>query len=302
MKKLMILGGVVSVVLAGVARSPTPQERAELLRSVARVPSAAKVPFRLGIARWTLHAVGLEKSLEILKQIECPCLSLLEGTLPLDASVEAIAAYKAKVAAFGVEVDTMGPDDFTTEEEARRIFEFAKRFGFRTISLLPLEHKMIDGQDQRVESAAAMDVLEKLVKEYDIRVAIHNHGPDMPYLYPTADAIWKHIEKRDARIGFCLDVGHEARGGGDPVASIRKYGSRIYDVHIKNIKVHPVCNIALPGPRGELDIPRILQALVDVGYAGVCHIEYEKDYATPLPGLAESMGYYRGVMDMLKVD
>ena len=265
-------------------------------------PPVAKVPFRLGVARWTLHEVGLERGLEILRQIDCPCLSLMEGTLPLDASAEAIAAHKAKAATFGVEVDTMGPDDFTTEEEARRIFEFAKRFGFRTISLLPLVHKTINGRDERVESVEAMDVLEKLVKEYDIRVAIHNHGPDMPYLYPTADAIWKHIAKRDSRIGFCLDVGHEARGGGDPVASIRKYGSRIYDVHIKNIKIHPVRNIAMPGPRGELDIPRIFQALADIGYSGTCHIEYEKDYATPLPGLAESMGYYRGVIDMLDVE
>jgi hypothetical protein len=105
------------------------------------------------------------------------------------------------------------------------------------------------------------------------------------------------ISTRDRRIGVCLDVGHERRAGCDPVAFIRKHADRIFDVHIKNIKVDPVRNIAMEGPRGELDIPAIFQALADVGYSGVCHIEYEKDFKDNAMGLAESFGYYRGVAD-----
>ena len=305
MKKLIVAGCVVAVVLASEGRQPTEWERFDYMKDVTRVPHAAKVPFRLGVARWTYHTVakeynGLAKVLESMRKVDCHYLGLISKTLSYDASDAEIAQYKAFLASYGVETVTLGPDEVSADEaEARRIFEFAKRFGMKTVSLLPCEKKTIDGKEVDVESEAALDVVEKLVKEYDIRVAIHNHGPDMPNLYPTAEAIWKRIEKRDARIGFCFDIGHQYRAGHDPVAAIRKYGKRIYDVHLKNIKSHPVCNLATPGPRGELEIPQILQALADVGYDGVCHIEYERDFDDPTLGLAESMGYYRGVMDTL---
>ena len=144
-----------------------------------------------------------------------------------------------------------------------------------------------------------LDVLDALVKEFDIRAAIHHHGPDTPTLYPTAESVLKRVAGRDRRIGVCLDVGHERRAGFDPVAFIRAHGDRIYDVHLKNIMIDPVKNLAKEGPRGELDIPGILKALAEVGYDGVCHVEYEKDFADNLSEVAESVGYYRGVMDTL---
>lgn len=306
MKKLLFATAL-ALVFTSEGRQPTEWERYDYMKSVTRVPSAAKVPFKLGVARWTYHTVakeynGLAKVLESMQKVDCHYLGLISKTLSLDASDAEIAQYKAFLAKYGVETVTLGPDDVTTDEaEVRKIFAFAKRFGMKTVALVPYEKKVIDGQEVEVESDAALDVVEKLVKEYDIRVAIHNHGPDMPYLYPTAEAIWKRIEKRDSRIGLCFDMGHQYRAGNDPVAAIRKYGQRIYDVHLKNIKSHPVCNLATPGPRGELEIPQIMQALADVGYAGVCHIEYERDFDDPTLGLAESMGYYRGIMDMLKV-
>ena len=96
---------------------------------------------------------------------------------------------------------------------------------------------------------------------YDIKAAVHNHGPDNAYLYPTAEASLKRIAGRDKRIGVCLDVGHNMRAGADPVEFIRKHGDRIYEVHIKNIKIDPVKNFAKEGPRGELDIPGIFKAM-----------------------------------------
>ena len=151
----------------------------------------------------------------------------------------------------------------------------------------------------RYESEEMLDVLDALVKEFDIRAAIHNHGPDTPTLYPTAEAAMKRIAGRDRRIGVCLDIGHERRAGLDPVAFIRAHGDRIYDVHLKNIKIDPVQNFAKEGPRGELDIPGIMKALAETGYDGVCHVEYEKDFKDNVSEVAESIGYYRGVMDTI---
>jgi hypothetical protein len=145
-----------------------------------------------------------------------------------------------------------------------------------------------------------LDIIEKLVKEYDLKYAIHNHGPDAPGLYPTGEAIMERIANRDARIGVCLDIGHERRAGLDPAAFIRANSARIYDVHLKNIKIDPVKNLATEGPRGELDIQAVFQALADAGYTGACHIEYEKDFEDNAMGLAESFGYYRGVADCIR--
>ena len=215
-----------------------------------------------------------------------------------------IREFKEKCAAAGVMSVAAGPLYFNEEEPARKFFEFAKAFGLKTVVVVPYDKNPdwkegAPRNERRLESERMLDVLEKLVREFDIRAAIHNHGPENAYLYPTGEAVLNHIEKRDRRIGLCLDVGHERRAGLDPVVFIRKHGDRIYDVHLKNIEIDPVLNLAKEGPRGELDIPGILNALAEVGYNGVCHIEYEKDFGDNLSEMAESVGYYRGVMDTL---
>ena len=263
---------------------------------------ASKLPYKLGIARYTMWNTSFERVLDIVEALDCGYLSLIEGTIARDASDEEIAAYKKRLASRGIIVDTLGPVYYEDEATIEAAFSFAKRYGMTMISVVPSEKRVIDGKERQVESDAMLDVLEKLVKKYDIKAAIHNHGPETPYLFPTAESIINRIKDRDARIGFCFDIGHQARfGGGDPVRFIRENASRIYDIHLKNIKVDPVHNFAKEGPRGELDIPGVMKALADVGYDGVCHIEYEKDHGDNLVQLAESVGYYRGVMDTIKV-
>ena len=261
---------------------------------------ASRMPYKLGIARYTMWNTPFETALDIVERIDCHYMSLLEGSIEYHATDAEIAGYKAKFAVRGIEVDTLGPCYFFDEKSIDEVFAFAKRYGMKMISVVPAEKGVVDGKEQNVESEAMIDVLERMVRKYDIKAAIHNHGPESPYMFPTGESVWKRIEKRDRRIGFCFDVGHQARfGGGDPAKFIRNHGDRIYDVHLKNIKIDPVQNLAKEGPRGELDIPAILKALRDVGFDGVLHIEYEKDHGDNLAPLAESFGYYRGVMDAL---
>jgi sugar phosphate isomerase/epimerase len=272
------------------------------------------MPFKLGVARYTLHKKNFDQALEMLQDMDCHYMGLKEGSIKYDASDAEIAAYKAKCAKYGVEVVSAGPLYFRTEEELKACMEFAKRYGMKYISVVPYEWnpkianvtdnkeraKIIPGREWRLESDKMMDLLEKYVKKYDIKAAVHNHGPDNAYLYPTAEASLKRIAGRDKRIGVCLDVGHNMRAGADPIDFIRKHGDRIYEVHIKNIKVDPVKNIAKEGPRGELNIPGIFKALADIGFDGYCLIEFEKDFDVNEVPLAESIGYYRGVMDSVK--
>ncbi len=268
---------------------------------------AAEVPFKIGVAGYTFHQKSLDETLAIMKTIDCHYLCHKDFFVKYDASDADIAAYKAKLEASQVKTVATGPLYICyqdgCEETLRKQFEFAKKMDCRIIVGVPYE--VLPGKKDawgpnRVESDKMLDVIEKLVKEYDMVYAIHNHGPDIPFLFPTAEAAMKRIAHRDKRLGVCLDIGHERRAGLDPVAFIRAHAERIYDVHLKNIKIDPVKNLAMQGPRGELDIQGIFQALADAGYTGVCHIEYERDFADNAMGLAESFGYYRGVADCIR--
>ena len=274
----------------------------------------SKLPYKLGIARYTMHKLTFDKALEMLQDMDVHYLGLMEGSIKYDASDEEIAAYKAKVAKFGVEVVSAGPLYYSTEAELKACCEFAKRYGMKYISVVPFElnpkiagipdpearKKICPPREWRIESDKMMDLLEKYCREYDLRAAVHNHGPDNAYLYPTAESALARIGNRDRRLGVCLDVGHERRAGLDPVEFIRKNGDRVVEVHLKNIKIDPVKNFAKEGPRGELDIPGILKALKDIGFGGYCLVEYEKDFEENAVPLAESVGYYRGVMDCIE--
>ncbi len=269
--------------------------------------ATAEVPFQIGIAGYTFYKKSLDESLAIMQKIDCHYLCHKDFFLKYDASDAEIAAYKAKLDAAGVKTVATGPlyVRFTGNCEAtvRQQFEFAKKLGIRILVGVPYE--VLPGKEDgwgpnRIESDKMLDVIEKLVKEYDMVYAIHNHGPDIPSLFPTAELAMKRIANRDKRIGVCLDIGHERRAGLDPVKFIRENPDRIYDVHLKNIKIDSVKNLAMQGPRGELDIQGVFQALADVGYTGVCHIEYERDFDDNAMGLAESFGYYRGIADCIR--
>lgn len=262
----------------------------------------SKMPFKLGIAGFTYHKMSVDETLAAMKRMDVHYLCIKDFHLDYKLGAQApIADFKKKCADAGVECLAAGPLYMDNADVARKFFEFAKAYGLKTLVVVPFETKDINGKKTRVESESMLDVLDKLVKEFDIRVAIHNHGPDIPYLYPTAESAMKRIASRDKRIGVCLDVGHERRAGLDPVEFIRKHCDRIYDIHLKNIKIDPVKNFAKEGPRGELNIPAILKALAENGYAGVCHVEYEKDFQDNLSEVAESIGYFRGCLDTIKI-
>ena len=268
---------------------------------------ASAAPYRLGVAGYTFCRSKLAPALEILDSADCRRLAIKDFHLKYDATDAEIAAFKRQLAAKGVTAEVAGPHYFRTEAEARLLFEFARRYGLKTVVGIPYEipaGRKASWQD-RVESERMLDVAERLVKEYDIRFAIHNHGPDAPKLFPTAASIMKRLEGRDARLGICLDVCHERRSGADPVQSILRWGDRIYDVHVNNIRlkdVKPVKGkipyLAVPGGRGDMDLGAIFRALAEVEYAGVVHIEDGRDHrGTEAKELRETIAYCRGCID-----
>jgi sugar phosphate isomerase/epimerase len=143
----------------------------------------------------------------------------------------------------------------------------------------------------------ALPLLEKLVREYELTAAIHNHGPE-DKVWPGAKSVWDAVQSLDPRIGLCLDVGHSWRAGEDPAEIVRTCSRRIYDVHLKDSEAEPgKDDVPVEMGRGKIDLHRILHALSAAGYDRHVWLEYEKDPNDPLVGLAESVGYVRGLLE-----
>ena len=259
-----------------------------------------KVPFKLGVAGYTYNKFSIDETLAFLERLDVHYLCIKNFHLPFDSTPAQIAEFKKKCADHGVTGYGVGPIYMASDEEAKKAFDYAAAIGVKTVVAVPTEQKEIevDGKKKKVRfhSRARCEYLAGLCKEYDMRIAIHNHGPDIPYCFPTGESAFNMVKDLDARMGLCLDIGHDFRAGQNPADSIRKYGSRIYDMHIKNVKFDAKKNIAVPMPRGDMDMWEIVKALVEVNYTGCCSLEYERDFKDNLAGVAESIGYFKGLI------
>ena len=236
--------------------------------------------FSIGIAGYTFMHFTVEKTIEMMKRIGVKNLSLKDFHMPMNSTQEQINAVLEKFKAAGINIYTVGVIYMKTHESVDQAFEYAKMAGVKMI---------IGAPDYEL-----LPYVEKKIKTYDFKMAIHNHGPDNP-LYPNARDIWDHIKDLDARIGICIDIGHTTRDGQDPSADIMKYKSRIYDIHIKDVDKAAKEGKTIEMGRGIIDIPKVVATLRKIKYSGSCSLEFEKDMKDPLPGIAESIGYFKGV-------
>lgn len=259
----------------------------------AAAAAAAPDTFRLGVAGYSFNKFKLEQALTMLKQVDVHYLCIKDFHLPLKSTDEEIAAFHAKCRTFNVTGYGVGPIYMGSEDEVNNAFAYAKRVGVKTLVGVPF--KMVE--KKRVSSPELLKLVNAKVQEYDIKYAIHNHGPDMPELFPSAESAMELIKDLDPRVGLCLDIGHEFRDAKDPVAALTQFANRVHDIHIKNVTSPDKKGHAIEMPRGAINMPDFVRALRKVGYAGVCGLEYEKDMDAPLTGIAESIGYFRGLMD-----
>ncbi|HLZ85697.1 MAG TPA: sugar phosphate isomerase/epimerase [Puia sp.] len=241
-------------------------------------PSA--MPLKMGIAGYTFLHVPPEQGIAMMKRVGVEALSIKDFYLPLDSNEEVIQGVVGKFAAAGIRIYAAGVIYMKTQAEVDRAFDYAKKLGTDLIIGVP--------------NPELLGYTELKVKAYNIRVAIHNHGPE-DKLYPSPVDVYDHIKGLDQRIGLCLDIGHAARAGADIVKVVADYGPRILDMHIKDLSVIARESRPIELGRGVLDIVGLVKALIRMRYAGYCSIEHEMDMNDPLPGIAESAGYFRGV-------
>lgn len=259
----------------------------------AEVSGKAKDTFFLAIAGYTFNKFKLDQTLEMLKKVDVSYLCIKDFHLPIKSTDEEIAAFHEKCKSFGITGYGVGPIYMGTEEEVNTAFAYAKRVGVKTLVGVPFN--LIE--KKRVASPELLKLIHAKVQEYDIKYAIHNHGPDMPELFPNAESAIELIKDLDKRVGLCLDIGHQFRDGKDPVKAVLSFADRIHDVHIKNVTAPNKGGKGVEMPRGLIDMPAVVRALRQVKYSGACSLEYEKDMNDPILGIAESIGYFRGVMD-----
>lgn len=243
----------------------------------ARKPSALK----LGIAGYTFLHFDIPESIAMMKRVDIHNVSLKDFHLPLDSSPEKIKSVLQQFSKSDIKVYTLGVIYMKTKEVVDQAFTYAKRAGVTMIVAVP--------------TYDLLDYTEQKVKESGIRVAIHNHGPE-DKLYPAPEDVYNRIKNRDPRMGLCLDIGHAKRAGTDLPKAIKEYHKRIFDMHIKDVTGVGKDGKAIEVGRGIIDFPAVIKSLERVHYSGCCSFEFEKDMKDPLPGLAESIGFFKGVM------
>ena len=250
--------------------------------------SGHKDPYRglkVGVASYSLRKFSLDEAIAMTAKLGVRYITLKEVHLPLSSSKAERKQARRKLDAAGLVLMGGGviylKDD---ETEIRNAFEYAQDTGMPTIVASP--------------EPAALSRLDKMVEEYPIRVAIHNHGPG-DKKYPAPQDVFNQVMNHNPRIGLCIDIGHTVRIGADPVDAIRKYSSRLYDLHFKDVTAAAPSGEGIELGKGVIDIVAVLKALLDVRYSYHVALEYEINETDPLLGMAECFAYSRGVLAAL---
>ncbi|NOR67575.1 MAG: TIM barrel protein [Woeseiaceae bacterium] len=245
----------------------------------------AKPLFQLGLASYTLKEFNLDETLAMTKRVGLKYICFKSFHLALDSTPAQIEATVTKVNEAGLTLYGGGVIGMKKEDQVHQAFDYAKTAGMKVIIGAP--------------APEMLTLIEKKVKQYDIKVAIHNHGPGDKF-FPTPAIALEHIKNLDKRIGMCHDIGHTKRYGSDPIAETELCADRLHDVHIKDVSAANKDGKGVEIGRGVIDIPRFIRTLIRMKYAGIVSLEYEKGAKDPLAGLAESVGYVKGVIAALR--
>ena len=237
---------------------------------------------KLGLASYSLRELSLEETIKTCQRLRIKSLALKSMHMPLDSRPKQIQEIAQKVREGGIDLYGAGVIYMKSENAVNQAFSYARSAGLRVIIGVP--------------NPELLPLVEQRVKETDIKLAIHNHGPG-DEVYPSPDSVFEKIQDLDRRIGLCIDIGHTFRIGEDPVEKAKKYVDRLHDVHLKDVDKVGAEGRSVELGSGMMDIPAFLTALKKIGYTGVVGLEYEKDGKDPIPGLAESVGYARGIID-----
>jgi sugar phosphate isomerase/epimerase len=254
--------------------------------NLSRSPHDASI--KLGVASYSLRNFSRAQAIEMTKSLGVPYINLKSVHLPYELSPAEIAAARGEVESAGLKIVGGGMITFETDTDdgVRKYFDYARAAG------MPL----IVGTCK----PAMLPRIEKFVKQYDIKLAIHNHGPGDENFPSPYDAL-KAVQGMDSRMGLCIDMGHTVRTGTDIVRAVADAGPRLLDMHAKDLRdlsdVDSQCAVG----EGKIPIPGIFRELVRMRYPGYVNLEYEIEPDNPMPGMRRSFTYMRKLLAELPV-
>jgi len=240
----------------------------------------------LGVASYSMREFTLDQALDMARKLGVTAMTFKDVHIPRTDPPETTRALAARITAAGIKI--MGGGTITLPNDPgqiRKDFEYAKHAGFPLIVVAP--------------DPAALDTIEQMARTYDIKVAIHNHGPEDKHWKRPQDA-YAAVKSRDRRLGLCIDIGHTLRTGTDPVQACRECRDRLYDMHVKDLRDKTDKDSQVEVGRGVIDLPALFRTLIEIGYQGQVGLEYEINARDPLAGMIESMAYMRGVLAALQ--
>ncbi len=243
--------------------------------------------FKLGVASYSLRDFRRTLAIHCIKELHTPYVSVKEFHLPYSSSPEELAAGRKEFERAGLHIMSGGNISLAKEDpdDIRRYFEYAKMCGMPMMVCAPTHSNL--------------GTIEKFVREYNIRIAIHNHGPEDKQ-FPSPQSVLAVVRNMDPRCGLCMDVGHSARAGANVVESIAEAGDRLLDMHIKDLRNFDSNDALCDVGEGIMPIVGIFKQLKKINYTGCVNLEYEINEDNPLPGMKNSFSYMRGVLAGLK--
>ena len=254
-----------------------------------RGPASAGPPanpwrgLKVGMASYSFRKLSLDDCIKGIRRVALRYVSIKDFHLPLKSTTEERKRVAQRFRDAGIMPISCGVITIKDEAAGQQAFEYARDIGVPTIVCSP--------------APEVLPALDRMVKEHNIRLAIHNHGPEDKHFKSPYD-VWQAVQNIDPRVGLCIDVGHCARAGADPARAIRDCKARLYDLHFKDISSPAGRSAAaeVEVGRGVLDIRGMLEALLAIDYPGHVGFEHEKDPDDPVPGAAESVGFTRATL------
>ncbi|MEO5562102.1 MAG: sugar phosphate isomerase/epimerase [Chitinophagaceae bacterium] len=240
-------------------------------------------PLKLGLASYTFRNFSLDDTIKWSKQLGLTGVSLKNMHLPFTTAPGDLKKATEKIKAAGLDPYAVGVIYMKTAKEVEDAFAYASNAGINMIVGAP-NHELLP-------------LVNEMVNKYNVKLAIHNHGPG-DALYHSVTDVYEKVKSLDKRIGLCIDVGHVQRIAEDPVVMVERYKDRLYDIHMKDVNKNTGDGVPVEIGHGIINIPKLLKALNKINYSGYVAFEYEKDGEAPLAGLAESVGYVRGILKM----
>ena len=246
-------------------------------------PQADATLPKLGIASYSLRNFSRERAIEMTRSLGARYINFKSVHLPYDASAAEFATARSELDAAGLQLVGGGTITFETDTDdgVKKYFDYARAAGMPTIVCTC--------------KPAVLPRIEKFAKQYDIRIAVHNHGPEDEN-FPSPYDVLKWVRGMDPRMGLCIDLGHTVRAGTDPVKAVADAGARLHDMHAKDLRDFKTAESQCIVGEGKIPIADVFRQLRAIGYQGYVNLEYEIDPENPLAGMQQSFAFMRGVV------